>query len=191
MGPKEMTKTVDLPHRFEQLYSTHRNAIVAYCVRRLPRADAMDAAAETFAVAWRRIKDVPDGRAELSWLYGVAFRVVANQHRTNRRTRGLDGRLAQDTPEPASEPADQVVRAETYNQLMSCLKDLRSSDRELLLLIAWEEHPRAAVAEMLEVSRSALDQRVHRATQRLRKLYDRRTKGRPAANSRGATHESH
>ncbi len=40
--------------RFEALYRSHYLSILAYCVRRLSRADAEDAAAEVFEVAWRR-----------------------------------------------------------------------------------------------------------------------------------------
>jgi RNA polymerase sigma-70 factor, ECF subfamily len=49
-----------------------------YAVRRLGVADdAGDAVADTFAVAWRRIAEVPPPPQDRLWLYGVARRVVA------------------------------------------------------------------------------------------------------------------
>ena len=41
--------------------------------------DAEDAAADVFAVAWRRIEDMPEGDAKKAWLFGVAHRVVGSQ----------------------------------------------------------------------------------------------------------------
>ncbi len=165
--------------------------MLAYCTRRLPSTEAMDAAAETFAVAWRRISEVPTGSAERGWLYGVAYRVIANHYRGDRRRRNLASRLKHHPAPSRFEPADQVVRAEDYNHLLACLEQLRPSDRELLLLITWEEHPRPEIAEMLGISRSALDQRVHRATERLRKLYDKKTTGMGSRPDEGARSELH
>lgn len=67
--------------RFETLYRSHYLNILAYCVRRLPRADAEDAAAEVFEVAWRRSAQVPDDDDALPWLYGVTRKVLSNQLR--------------------------------------------------------------------------------------------------------------
>ena len=46
-----------------------------YAARRLGWHDAGDATAEVFAVAWRRMRSVPDEPDALPWLYGVARRV--------------------------------------------------------------------------------------------------------------------
>ena len=59
--------------RLRRLFDEHYDAVYAYCLRRLPEADARDTAAEVFTVAWRKSADVPAG-AERSWLYGVAHR---------------------------------------------------------------------------------------------------------------------
>ncbi len=159
--------------RFDRIYAAHRNAVTAYCLRRLPRADALDATAEVFAVAWRRIHQLPAGPAELSWLYGVAFRIVSNQRRTRQRQNDLVVRVGMAGDPDEVTPDEQVVQAEEYRLLSQALDDLRPLDREVLLLVTWEEHPRDEIAAILGVSRPALDQRIHRASRRLRKAYDR------------------
>ncbi len=45
--------------RLRRLFDAHRLEVLAYCMRRAARWDAHDAAAEVFAVAWRRIDEVP------------------------------------------------------------------------------------------------------------------------------------
>lgn len=83
--------TVDR-ERFERVYRDHYDAVLRYCLRRCCREDALDAAAETFMVAWRRRDVVPESY-ELPWLYGVARRVVANQRRSVGRRKAALARL--------------------------------------------------------------------------------------------------
>ena len=45
--------------QFDELYQEHFRSVLAYCRRRIPEAEAYDAANETFEIAWRRIEDVP------------------------------------------------------------------------------------------------------------------------------------
>ena len=162
--------------RFRRMYELHRDAIVSYCMRRIDRDEVMDSVAETFAVAWRKIDDVPHGEAELSWLYAVAYRVLANQRRSSNRFGALKTKLSTTERDTAPDPASQVVRNEDDQRLVDALATLKASDREILRLVTWEEHPRDQVAEMFGISRNTLDQRIHRATRRLRKAYDRTEK---------------
>lgn len=159
--------------RFQLLYGLHRDAIVSYCMRRIGRNDVMDAVAETFAVAWRRIDDVPTGEAELSWLYAVAYRVLANQHRSTNRFRALKMKLSTTGSETPPGPETQVVRNEDDQRLVQALGTLKDSDQEILRLVTWEEHPRDQVALVFGITRGTLDQRIHRATRRLRAAYDK------------------
>ncbi len=69
--------------RLERLFDQHYAAVLAYGLRRAPRAVAEDVASETFVIASRRIDEVP--AAALPWLYGVARRVLANERRAETR----------------------------------------------------------------------------------------------------------
>ena len=62
---------------FEALYRATYPRVLAYARSLATPQDADDAVAETYAIAWRRQRDVPRG-AELGWLIGVARRVLAN-----------------------------------------------------------------------------------------------------------------
>ena len=154
--------------RFRRLYEEHRAAVMAYCLRRASRSDAMDAVAETFVVAWRRIDRLPRDDAERSWLYAVALRVLANQRRSSRRLGNLRSKLGGVVGVAQPDPEEVLVRAEDERRLLKALARLRPADQELLRLVTWEEHPRDQVAQMLGISRAALDQRLHRAVSRLR-----------------------
>lgn len=153
--------------RFDALYRGHHREILAYCIRRLPPAEAEDAAADVFAIAWRRIDDVPPADEAIAWLFGVAHRVLSNHRRAGRRFRRLSGRLGGLGSSPSETPETQVVRSAEQQLLITALESLRWSDQEILRLATWEQLPHASIAEMLGISPSAVGQRLSRARKRL------------------------
>lgn len=168
-----MTQLPSQDTRFSRLYNEHRTAVVAYCLRRTGQHDAMDAVAETFAIAWRRFEAIPSGDAELSWLYAVAYRVLANQYRSRDRIGHLRAKLTAAGSPVVMDPGTELVHAERNLQALDALAQLRPRDQEVLRLITWEERPREQVARMLRITRPALDQRYHRAVIRLRRAYEK------------------
>jgi RNA polymerase sigma-70 factor, ECF subfamily len=154
----------DDARRFESLYRTHYAAIHAYARRRLvERAD--DVAAETFLVAWRRLDDVPGD--PLPWLYGVARRVISDLRRGARRQAALVERVA------AVAPADLATPQLADRELASALAALSERDRELLLLVYWEDLEPSRAARALGCSRAAAATRLWRARRRLQANLER------------------
>jgi RNA polymerase sigma-70 factor (ECF subfamily) len=162
---------------FDALYDAHIREIHAYCLRRMPPEDAQDAAAEVFAVVWRRRAQLPSGDESLPWIYGVARNVLANRDRSIRRRLRLEAKLRSlpsgiDVgPEAASE------RDVDRQRVLHALSLLSDTDQEVLRLLEWEGLTRAQVASMLGVSRSAIDRRIGRAYRKLRAILDRDDKG--------------
>jgi RNA polymerase sigma-70 factor (ECF subfamily) len=146
--------------RLRQLVDLHYGAVRRYAARRLPPADADDLVAEVFAVAWRRINDVPSGDQALPWLYPVAQNCLRNQARSVKRRLRLVRRMAEEPVLGPSADDDDVV--------LVALARLSDDDQELLRLVAWEELSYAEIAQILAVSENAVAIRVHRARGRLR-----------------------
>jgi RNA polymerase sigma-70 factor (ECF subfamily) len=168
--------------RLNRLYDKHNGAVRAYCLRRMSNDDVRDAVADVFAVAWRRLDDIPAGDA-LPWLYGVARRVVADYTRSSNRRRRLVARLGSVRPGTPAQPEPQVIQGDEYHQVHEALAMLREKDREILLLAAWEELSHQQIAEITECSPAAAAQRLHRAKQKLGANYRSlsRRRRRPAA----------
>lgn len=145
--------------RLEAIFREHYEAVLAYARRRAPTSVADDAAAETFAIAWRRADKIP--REPLPWLLAIARRVLATQRRASERRERLGNRLARNLV-PTS-PDDQVGEA-----LVAALNALPDRDREVLLLIAWEGLTAKEAAAVAGASPAALYVRLHRARRRLR-----------------------
>ncbi len=156
--------------RFALIYQRHYALIHAYVARRLWHRDlADDVTAEVFMVAWRRLDDIPSPIG--GWLFGVARLVVMA---TNRATvpdplELVDEAVAAREADPSARAVD---RAE-LERVSAALGTLSDSDREILLLMAWEALPLAQLAEALECSVAAAGVRLHRARQRLRRAVDR------------------
>jgi RNA polymerase sigma-70 factor, ECF subfamily len=148
--------------RFESVYRDYYGSIHAYARRRLPeRAD--DVVAETFLVAWRRLEHLP--KEPLPWLYGIARRVLADLRRGARRQRALAERIA-------SEPADELSELPD-RELADALAALSERERELLLLVYWEDLAPAQAARVVGCSRAAAVTRLWRARARLRERLER------------------
>lgn len=155
----------------EAIYEAHARVILAYALRRLPNAaDAEEAAAETFVVAWRRLGDRPATNNALPWLFAIARRVVANHRRAGERRDRLRVRVREQaisevTPGPEAE-----------SLVMDVLMEMRDDDQELLRLVAWEGLSHAEIAVVLGISPNAVAIRLHRARIRFeRVLVDRRS----------------
>jgi RNA polymerase sigma-70 factor (ECF subfamily) len=156
--------------RFRSLYEEHQPDVLAYFLRRLPRDDAVDASADVFLTAWRRIDDVPPGREARLWLFGVARNVLRNHRRTLRRDGRLRHKLSVSGPDSDPLPETVVLQREQDREVIVALDRLRPQDREVLTLRLWEEASFDDIAAVIHCSRHAAEQRYGRALRRLRRV---------------------
>lgn len=153
------------PHgRFVRIYEHAYSPILGYVLRRCQDPDdAADVVAETFAIAWRRIDEIPPGDEARLWLYGVARKALANhrrgQRRHERRTAALREQIAASPALAGPAPAE-------YTQLGQVFRSLSDDDRELLSLAAWERLDTEELACALGITRNAVRVRLHRARKR-------------------------
>lgn len=149
--------------RFRAMWEAHHGAVLAYTRRRAPRELADEVASEAFAVAWRRMGDVPD--EPQPWLLGVARRVLANRRRGERRLGALRARLGMERVATAPDPADLVGDDDALRRAFA---GLSAADREVLALVAWEGLAAGEVATVLRIPARMASARIHRARTRLR-----------------------
>lgn len=122
--------------------------------------DAADLLADVYLVAWRRIDEVPHGDGARMWLYGVARRALANHRRGDRRRAALASELA---------AALRSVRPPQNDdgRLAAALATLDETDRELIMLSAWDGLTSAEIGEVLGIRAATVRVRLHRARRRL------------------------
>jgi RNA polymerase sigma factor (sigma-70 family) len=140
--------------------------LLAYFARRIrPQEDAADCLSETLLVIWRRRSKMPvDVDESRAWFFGIAKRVLANQHRSNARRNELAEKLrieVERLPKPAFDVDPEIREA---------LDALPANDRELVLLVAWDGCGVAEAGALLGLKPEASRARYSRARLRLRQL---------------------
>jgi RNA polymerase sigma factor (sigma-70 family) len=146
--------------RFEAAFEQHHGTVLAFALRRTQsEADAEDAVAETFAVAWRRVDRLPEADVALPWLLATARRILANQRRGAGRRLRLSLRLR---AQPQHVPAVHAVETPA----LEALARLRPDDQELLRLLVWDGLSQAEAGEVLGITANAVGIRLSRARKR-------------------------
>jgi RNA polymerase sigma-70 factor (ECF subfamily) len=153
---------------FDSLFTSHHEAILRYCVRRLGPSEGEDAAADVFAVAWRRLDLIPSGDQARAWLIGAAYKVVGNRYRTRSRGNRLRERLRSESVAVTTGDAEKAVES-----IQLALEELSPADRELIRLAFWDGLSRSEISKVLGIRVNAIDQRLHRARRRLKSHLDR------------------
>lgn len=145
--------------------------VQAYAMRHVDPHTAQEVVAETFLVAWRRQRDVPDDEPGdvLPWLVGVARNVIRNEHRSARRGQALAARLDAVARRAPDVPAVDAAVAER-EQVLLALAGLPEKHREALLLVAWDGLDREQAARVAGCRVGTFDVRLHRARRRLEEL---------------------
>lgn len=154
--------------RFVDVYSRHHGRVLAFCTRRTSPDLALDAVAETFLVAWRRLDDLPD--AELPWLLRTAGLVLRDQARAQRRQDRTAARAASASPAAALDHAGPVAAAADAERALAVLSP---ADREVLMLSAWDDLSPGQIAVIVGCSPAGARVRLHRARRRLADQLDR------------------
>src|ERR1700722_4802645 len=150
--------------KFEALYQGQYQSIYAYVRRRVPTSsDVSDIVSDVFTVAWRRISELPSPPQDRLWLFGVAYRcLLAHQRGGWRRLQLLSNLQAQPNQ---IELIDAGIEPQLL-QVRSALGDLRSRDREVLVLVYWDGLSHVEAASVLGCSVNAVALRVNKAKSR-------------------------
>ena len=74
---------------------------------------------------------------------------------------------------PAPGPTTATETSDRADALLPALHALREEDREILMLVAWEELSHAEIGEAMGITPNAVAIRVHRARKRLSDRIDR------------------
>jgi RNA polymerase sigma-70 factor (ECF subfamily) len=159
--------------RFREVHDRFYRDVYAYCRRRTSTDSVDDAVADTFVTAWRKSDEIPPGDQALPWLYGVAYRVLTHQWRSNFRRGRLTQKVASIGGISTSLPEELVIAGHEQRQVLIALGALRHNDQEILRLTVWEELSHADIAISLGISVGAVRQRFYAAKKKLTDEYNR------------------
>jgi RNA polymerase sigma factor (sigma-70 family) len=152
------------PELMGMLYERHAVAVFRYLARRAGPPVAEDLLSEVFIAALSASSRVVkhDSGSALPWLYGIALNVLRRHFRQQQAHGGVTGDAGMDW-----DAVDARLDAwAERGRLRAALAGLSDSDRELLLLVAWEGLTHAEAAAALGISQVAARSRLHRARTR-------------------------
>jgi RNA polymerase sigma-70 factor (ECF subfamily) len=164
------------PDAFVAVVQRHEAAIHGFLSRRAGRHVADDLLGEVWvrAFAGRGSYDL-SYRDARPWLYGIARNVLRAHWRasvTADAASGSDVAGAGSKPEEVADPWDDIVdrldSAALARALVSAVRALPPAEREVLLLVAWEQLSPAEAAVALGVPPGTARSRLHRARAKLR-----------------------
>ena len=136
----------------------------------LPRADVDDLVQETLVQAWRDRHRFENGSAPLPWLLGIARNRVRDLLR-RRKVRSDADRVARALGRLDAEelPTDVLESAELGARVRVALQSLPREYLELLVARYLEEKSVKAIAESRSESEDAVESRLRRAREALRR----------------------
>lgn len=131
--------------------------------------DALDAAQDSLVKALRNLEQYDPDRPFATWMFGIVRNTCIDEYRRRQRR-------AWDEPgevvDPAPSPWHEVSRAQRAEHLERALEQLAPLYREVLVLYHFEHLKYVEIAEVLGVPIGTVMNRIFRARQKLRALYE-------------------
>lgn len=155
------------PDAFAEVVRRHEVAVHGFLARRAGR----EAADELLGEVWVRAFGArgtfrPECDDALPWLYGIARNVLRAHWRAGQPAG--PPYVARDSVDPWDDVIDRLDSGAWARPLKAALRELRPYDREVLLLVAWEELTPAEAAVVLGIPQGTARSRLHRARSGLR-----------------------
>lgn len=166
------------PDRFGEIFDRHFATVFRFAERRVGRDQASEVAAESFARAFvKRGSFRPEAVDALPWLLGIASKLILHERRRFARYLAAVERVSSESQTTDREAdlasADRRLDAPAdWARMRAALLTLSDADRELLLLIAWDELSYEEAAAVLELPVGTVRSKLHRAKARLRELLE-------------------
>ena len=153
------------PRRFERLVDLHGRRVHAYLARRAPAA-ADDLLAEVWLAAYAARHRYDAGRGDVAgWLFGIARNVLLTHFRREKRV--VDTGAGPPIVDDWALVDARLDASAATQRLRSVLAAMPAEEREVLLLVAWEELTPTEAAGLLGIPAGTARSRLHRARARL------------------------
>ena len=164
----------DDPDAFGAIFDRHHARIWAYLARMAGRERADELAGDVFLTAFARRATYDAMRGPVvAWLYGIAGNVLRTRLRTDARAARAFARAGAER-DTLDAPTDALDDAVALRQRMiavrAALAQLPASDRDVIVLFAWEHLSYQDIAMVLGVELGTVRSRLSRARDRLREL---------------------
>jgi len=163
------------------LMDRHGERLFHYLLRQLNNeSDAADLAQETFVRVYQNRTRFDPAHKFSTWLYTIATNLLRDRFRWRQRhpqvsldaEREEAGAILDTLPDTAATPAEQIVTEERAVEVRKAIESLPDDLRSPLLLSEYEGLSHAEIGAVLSCSTKAVETRLYRARNHLRKRLD-------------------
>jgi RNA polymerase sigma factor (sigma-70 family) len=159
------------PDAFVEVVQRHEVAVHGFLARRSGHQAADDLLGEVWVRAFAARGGYDLGHADARpWLYGIARNVLRAHWRTRR---DAGPAAADEAVDPWDDVVDRLDSAARAQELGAALRALPAAERDVLLLVAWEQLTPAEAAVVLGIPQGTARSRLHRARSALRPVLAR------------------
>lgn len=165
------------------LMNRHSTPLFHFLCRMLGNEeDAGDLAQETFVRVYRSSKSFRADKKFSTWLYTIAANLARSHFRWKNRHPGVSleletgdagQTLGSNLPSEQRTPGEQALAEERAAAVRHAVQELPEDLREAIVLCEWQEHSIAQAAEILDATEKAVESRLYRARQHLRKQLEK------------------
>ena len=160
------------PEAFEPVFDRHYDPIYKYLARRVGPDVGGELASEVFTIAFaqrhRFHAEADDARP---WLYGIAANLARRQARTWKRSRRAGQRSSGGDVIWLDPAPEERIDAQRMRQiLIEAISQLRSNEREVLLLHALTDLTYRETAQALSIPIGTVRSRLARARRQVRDI---------------------
>jgi RNA polymerase sigma-70 factor (ECF subfamily) len=160
------------------LMERHGRRLFHYLLRHLSNeSDAEDCAQEAFVRVYLHRAKFRPGSKFTTWLYAIATNLARDCHRRHARHPEVSlpdgdeerGGGLERMPDHSPQPGEQLQAGERAAQVRAAVLALPEDLRVPLVLFEYEDFPQSEIARMLQCTPKAVELRIYRARNVLRK----------------------
>jgi RNA polymerase sigma-70 factor (ECF subfamily) len=164
----------------DDLIQRHGERLFHYLLRQLSESEAEDCTQETFVRIYLHRAKFRSGAKFSTWLYTIATNLARDCQRRKKRhpevsldaasgSEGAEGTLLDTMAGGGATPGEALLAEEKSGQVRQAVQALPEDLREALILYEYENLSQEEIAEVLECTPKAVETRIYRARNLLRK----------------------
>jgi RNA polymerase sigma-70 factor (ECF subfamily) len=154
---------------FGLIYDKHVKTIYNFIYYKVfDKESAEDLTSQTFFKALKNMSSVDPDRPILSWLYKIAHNSILDHYRAQRHNEDID-----DFWDLKDEDVDVVGELDTHvdaQRVKKYLKELSSTERDIIFMRVWQEMPYQQIAEIIGKSEANCKMIYSRAIKKLKTM---------------------
>lgn len=165
----------DAESAFQELVELHQHAVIGTVAKMLGNpSEAEDIAQQVFVRLWKSAPRYQVKAKFTTFLYTITRNLVFNETKRKQRKKEHsleqqeEGSFTQIEDKQTQSPSDDVLQAELQTQVDKAIADLPEKQRLAVILRRYENMPYEQIADVLELSVSAVKSQLFRARNALR-----------------------